>query len=120
MTPAELVPIRRNYLWLLYALAAVLGAVTAVPSLRVTALPAATGLAAGIDLALLLETDGKILGKPLPRTASWVVILLWPLAAPSIAIATRGIRGLWLTLLHAAALWATYLVFAWGTWWLRS
>jgi hypothetical protein len=95
MEPASLLRARRSYFVLLFALALVSGAYAGL-------LPWSSGagvifsLGIGLACMLIVNADSRLLGKPIPETSGWLVLLFWFIAAPAYAIKTRGLRGLWI------------------------
>jgi len=100
---------RLGFLFITYALVALQGARTAVvPESGLSDL--AIGLLIAIAVTKACAMDSRLIGKPLPRTARWVMFLLWPLAVPPYLVWSRGWVGLAFTALHFFALLATFLV----------
>jgi hypothetical protein len=70
--------------------------------------------ALGLAVTGLCVLDARLLGKPIPLLARWVVLIAWPVSAPLCLIRSRGARGLLLLALLAFMLVGIYLV-AWFT-----
>ena len=80
MEPTLLAKHRTRLLVLLYILAALWG-------VRAGLLPRTRqlsglllGLGSGVGSVLLLSTDARLRGKPLPSQARWLMIFVWPAA----------------------------------------
>jgi hypothetical protein len=120
MKTEALVTRRRYYLGALYVLVAILG-------LREALLPPGRLgsdylLALGIGLALtaLVAIEARLVDKPLPLTAWWVILLFWPVAVPGCIIGLRKLAGVKLVLFHTAVLFGVYLIFGLGAMWLAA
>jgi len=87
---------RLGFLLISYALFALRGArdaTVAEPSFS----DLAVALLASIAVTKCCAMDSRLIGKPLPRTARWVMFFTWPLAAPVYLVWSRGWAGLaWL------------------------
>lgn len=120
MRDADLIKRRGRYLLCLYGLAAVDGVRAALlPSGRSYS-GVLLSLATGLVLAFLVFTDARILGKPLPQSAGWLILFFWPVAAPGCVIALRKWSGLWIVLGHAALLFVLSGAVAVGLRWLTG
>lgn len=115
-------PIKRRlyYLWSLYGLAAVAGVRAALLPDERTYSGVLWGLAMGLLLALLVRVDAQVLGKPLPESVGWLILLFWPLAAPGCVIALRGWRGLGIVIGHGTLLLVVSALVASGARWLAA
>ena len=120
MKHAGLIKRRGHYLWCLYGLAAIAGVRAALLPPERSYSGVLLSFAIGMVLAFLVSIDARIVGKPLPRTAGWLVLIFWPVAAPACVIAVRKWAGLGMVLGHAALLIVLWGVVAVGVRWLAA
>ncbi len=120
MENAALIKLRGHYLWSLYGLAAIDGVRAALLPAERSYSGILLGLATGLLLALLVALDARIVGKPLPQSAGWLVLFFWPVAAPACVIALRRWSGLGIVLGHAALLFILSAIVAVGVRWLAT
>jgi hypothetical protein len=94
---------RLGFLLITYVLFALAGARSVVATER-----GLSDLVIGILVAIAVTKscvmDSRLIGKPLPRTARWVMFLMWPLAAPVYLLWARGWAGLGWAVLHGVAM----------------
>jgi len=56
----------------------------------------------GVLFTFLAVVDARVMGKPLPLSAKWIIFMTWPVAVPVVAVRNRGINGVPIVLLHVA------------------
>ena len=118
MEKTPLVKRRFLYILTLYGLVAVGGAMTALLPPERSYSGTLWGLSMGLLLALLVMLDARLLGRPLPHSAGWLILVFWPVAAPGCLIALRKWAGLGLVLVHGFSLLALHVVVVLGLTWL--
>lgn len=59
--------------------------------------------------------DRKIIGKPLPISTYWLILILWSIAVPVCIIQARGWAGLKIVAIHFVGLILALIVSAFGT-----
>lgn len=64
----------------------------------------AIALLASVAVTKACIMDSRLIGKPLPRAARWVMFFTWPLAVPVYLPWTRGWLGLVWIVVHLVAL----------------
>ena len=119
-TKEVLVRSRRRYLWGVYVVVAAAGAHAALAPPVQQGSDVVIHLVIGLLMSLLVVVDARIIGKPLPQSAGWLILMFWPLAAPGYVIALRKIRGVGLVLGHGALLVAIYMLVFLVLRWLTS
>ncbi len=120
MENATLIKRRGRYLWCLYGLAAIAGVRAALLPPERSYSGLLLSLATGLLLALLVSLDARIVGKPWPQSAGWLVLFFWPVAAPACIIALRRWAGLAIVLGHSTLLCILAGIVAVGVRWLAT
>lgn len=94
---------RLGFLLIAYVLFALTGARAAVATERGLS-DLVIGLLVAIAVTKACVMDSRLVGKPLPRAARWVMFLMWPLAVPVYLLWVRGWAGLGWVALHGVAM----------------
>ena len=120
MESSPLLAQRSRYVLALYLTAAAWGARTALlPPDRHLSDIVITVVAAVLAI-LLVHTDARLRGKPLPITTRWQLLLVWPIALPVYAVATRKLRGIWVAAKHALLAYLVFVAVAALAWFVAS
>ena len=77
-------------------------------------------LVAAVLSILLIHTDARLRGKPLPATTKWQLLLVWPVALPVYAVATRRLRGAWVAAKHLLLAYLVFVAVAALAWFVAS
>ncbi|MEZ5333657.1 MAG: hypothetical protein R2991_16855 [Thermoanaerobaculia bacterium] len=102
--------IRRFYVLAWYGLGMFAGTRVALLPMVELNLDRALQLCLGLLATLLVLTDAKLVGRPLPHTSAWLIWWAWPIAVPACLLSRRGLRGLLTLLLHGTGFLVTTLV----------
>ena len=54
--------------------------------------------------------DSRMRGSPIVHSLHWIIFFTWPIAVPIYLVQSRGLRGLWLAVIHGIGLYAACLV----------
>jgi hypothetical protein len=101
--------LRNAMLATIYLAAALYGVKTGATATQ-TGSSIVMSLCIGILMTLFAAEDSRVMGRPLPHTARWIVYFLWPIAVPVVVLRTRGAKGLPIFLLHVFLIVLTYSV----------
>jgi hypothetical protein len=99
---------RGVYLVLAYFLSALLGVRTALPLYGQPITDLLFALTVALTVTYLCIADSLVLHRPLIRTARWIMVFFWPVAAPIYVLWSRRAWGILVLLIHFVLLAATY------------